>query len=122
MTNTHNGNTNGKPGVKSGIRRPGSPRRVVDLHDPSIDPTGRVDVLVARAVKTVVGQIKDPVLQMLYGQFQGVLDNQIHRTLRRYNCRKGMEELGIIERPIAKPKSGAGVRRSRVLRTRKQDL
>lgn len=59
--------------------------RTVDLHDPSIDPTGRVDVLVARGLKLLVERMGNPAIQTLYTAFQADIDKVVAKELRAYN-------------------------------------
>lgn len=68
---------------------------VPDLHNPLLDVTGRVDVLVARVLKRAVESSSDPVLRALYEQFRPVIDGLIHSTARRYNCAGLLRELGV---------------------------
>lgn len=59
--------------------------RIEDLHDPALDPKGRVDVLVARSIKLLVKTTPNPVVQTLYGELQPVLDAEIQRLLGGFN-------------------------------------
>jgi hypothetical protein len=69
--------------------RPEQPRNfrglLPNLHDPNMDTVGRVDVLVARGLKMAVARSKDPVLQVIYGQFQPILDAMIFDVCRKAN-------------------------------------
>ena len=94
---------------------PVAPRRTPDLHDPFINPIGRVDVLVARGLKLAVDSSRDPVLISWYSRFQPMLDTLFHARLRRYNCRKALENLGVVEPCVKRPrrKTRADVRDAR---------
>jgi hypothetical protein len=83
-----------------------------DLHDVAVDPTGRIDVLAARALKLAVSKIEDPVLGVLYAQFQPVIDHQLHTQLGRVKARVALEKLGIVQ-PRHRTKK-TGVRKVRV--------
>lgn len=85
-----------------------------DLHDVAVDPTGRIDVLAARALKLAVSKIEDPVLAVLYGQFQPVIDHQLHVQLGSVKTRAALEKLGIVSpRPRKNSKKVGSVRRVR---------
>lgn len=93
MGGNTNGNTNAMP-VVNGIRK-ATAQLIPDLHSPAVDPTGRIDVLAARALRMAVQKSNDPVLNLWYQQFQGVIDTAIHQNLRKLNCAKTLRNLGI---------------------------
>jgi hypothetical protein len=77
---------------------------LVNLHDPAIDPTGRMDVLIARALTGLIQATGNPVLcQGILPQLQPVLDTCVHHALgRNANCRRALERLGLVEKVKAK--------------------
>lgn len=77
-----------------------------DLHDPALDPTGRVDVLGARALRLAVAKIQDPMLQALYEQFRPVIDHQLHAALGKVKTEAVLEKLGIVNPRPRKKKTG----------------
>ena len=75
--------TAAKPRVAR-VRR--APRlKIEDLHDPLLDPKGRVDVLVARGIKLMIKTTPNPVVQTLYDHVQPILDAEIQRMLKGFN-------------------------------------
>jgi len=77
-----------KPRVKRdrAARKPRAPRlKLIDLHDTTLDPRGRVDVLVARGIKLMVAGTPNPIVQTLYGQLQPVVDAYIQKLLGGFN-------------------------------------
>jgi len=68
--------------AKSRARRP----KTANLHDPSIDPKGRVDVLAARALRLLVQKLGDVNIQTLYNTFQADIDRVIAKELGGLNA------------------------------------
>lgn len=105
-----NGNTNGKAAFEAAGATAsflGRGRARVNLSDPSIDPTGRVDVLAARALQLAMSRIDDPVLQVMFDQFQPVIDHHLHQLLGKRGVKAALETLGIVppgqrKRPVMK--------------------
>lgn len=85
------------------IRPPRWPksRPLVDLHDPALNPQGRVDVLVARSLKLIVERNPDPVLKLMYRQFQPVIDQGIHEMLHTRKIQNTLRQIGLL--PVRKP-------------------
>ena len=101
-----NGTTNGSqyPNPTGHINR--KVRAVLlDLHDLSTDPTGRLDILVARMVKRAVDSSPDPLLRMLYNQFQPHLDGLIHNVAKKYDCAGTLRRLGVIPPKPRRPRT-----------------
>jgi hypothetical protein len=73
--------------------------RVIDLHNKAVDVTGRVDILVARAVRLAVEKNTDPILRMWYAQFQPFIDAEIHGMLAKHNMKRTLINLGIAPPP-----------------------
>lgn len=75
--------------TKATASAPRAPRvrraKIEDLHDPALDPKGRVDVLVARGIKLMVKTTPNPVVQTLYEQVQPILDAELQRLLKGFN-------------------------------------
>lgn len=78
--------------TKSATSAPRAPRvrraprlKIEDLHDPTLDPKGRVDVLVARGIKLMVKATPNPVVQTLYENVQPILDAELQRLLKGFN-------------------------------------
>lgn len=74
----------------------------VDLHAPDVDPTGRVDVLLARALRMVALGSGDPVLRSLYVDLGPVVDTAIHHLTRKLGMAGLLREYGIAP-PSPKP-------------------
>jgi len=76
----------------------------LDLHSPKADAVGRVDVLAARLLKTLVDRSSDPYLKAMYHQYQPVVDAAIQDSLRGLNCAKALRQLGLAQPKQPKPK------------------
>lgn len=89
------------------------PRRVVDLHDPSLNPQGRVDVLVARSLKLVMERNSDPILNLMYRQFQPTIDQGIHQILNTRKIKNTLRQIGLLPQPVRKFRSPRAGRRTK---------
>ena len=90
--------TKGKAKAATTASAPRAPRvrriKIEDLHDPLLDPKGRVDVLVARGIKLMVKTTPNPVVQTLYEQVQPILDAELQRLLKGFNIGELMKGTG----------------------------
>lgn len=85
--------------------RPPRPRRMVNLHDPALNPQGRVDVLVARTLKLILERNPDPMLNIMYRQFQPVIDQGIHHALNSRKIKRTLRLIGLLPQPVRKVKT-----------------
>lgn len=97
----------------------------VDLHDPAIDATGRLDVLCARTVKLVVERVPDPMMKLWYSQFSEAVDAGIYHTLHQHNVAKSLEKMGLAPKAkrVRKPRKArpdVGTPINRTARPRRQ--
>lgn len=102
---------NDHPNIKP-PRRP-RPSALADLHDPALNPTGRVDVLVARTLKLIIQRHPDPVLNLMYRQFQPVIDEALQRNLNGRRIKRTLRAIGIIPSPVRKFKAPRAGRRTK---------
>ena len=93
--------------------RPPRPRRLVDLHDPSLNPQGRVDVLVARSLKLIMERNPDPILNLMYRQFQPAIDQGIHQILNTRKIKNTLRQIGLLPQPVRKFRSPRAGRRTK---------
>jgi hypothetical protein len=98
------------------IQPPRKPRRTpaaVDLHHPDLNPQGRLDVLVARSLKLIMERNPDPVLNLMYRQFQPIIDNAIHHNLNSRRIKKTLRAIGLLpspQRQFRTPRAGRAVK------------
>jgi hypothetical protein len=76
---------------------------IPDLHDPSLDVAGRVDILAARLLKMAVGRVQDPAILAIYQTLQPAVDTLLHVRLSSVDCAKLFTQIGLAPPDQLKP-------------------
>jgi len=90
---------------------------IPDLHDPTLDVAGRLDILAARLLKMAVARVQDPAILAMYQTLQPAVDTVFHVRLSGVDCAKLFKQIGLappdqLKAKVSKPKRK---RRSRVV-------